>query len=223
MKKIDCSLYLVTDRSLARNRPIEQVVREAILGGVTVVQLREKDLGSDRFLQQARSMKSVTDEMGVPLIINDRLDIAMECAAAGVHLGQEDMGCAEARRTAGERMIIGISVSTPQEAVSAEAAGADYLGVSPIFLTGTKTDTPPPSGLEGLRAIRKAVRIPLVGIGGINATNTADIIRAGADGVAVVSAIMAAPDPRMATRQLIAAIQAGRHRTDADLQLSRRS
>jgi thiamine-phosphate diphosphorylase len=210
MKRMDYTLYLVTDRRLAGDKPIEWIVGEAIMGGVTIVQLREKDLGNESFLQQARSLKSLTDGMGVPLIINDRMDIAMACGAAGVHLGQDDMSCAEARKIAGKQMIIGVSVSTPEEALLAEAAGADYLGVSPVFSTMTKTDTPCPTELKGLREIRKAVRIPLVGIGGIDASNAAEIIRIGTDGVAVVSAIIAAPDPHMAARQLITAIRAGR-------------
>jgi thiamine-phosphate pyrophosphorylase len=207
MKEIDYTLYLVTDRKLAGNRPIEQVVAEAIKGGVTIVQLREKDLGNEQFLQQARSLKSITDRMGVPLIINDRIDIAMACGAGGVHLGQNDMSCAEARAIAGKQLVIGISVSIPEEAILAEEAGADYLGVSPVFPTATKTDTSSPAGLDGLLAIRKAVRIPLVGIGGINESNAGEVIRAGADGVAVVSAVMAAHDPELAAMRIRSAMR----------------
>lgn len=175
---------------------------EAVRGGVTVVQLREKELGDVDFLRQAIVLKELADRMGVPLIINDRLDIAMACGATGIHLGQEDMGCAQARKIAGEQLVIGVSVSTPEEAMKAEFDGANYLGVSPVFSTPTKTDTPGPAGLDGLRKIREKVRVPLVGIGGISVANAADVIRSGADGIAVVSAIMASQDPCMAARSL---------------------
>jgi thiamine-phosphate pyrophosphorylase len=199
---LDLTLYLVTDRGLALGRPLDAVVREAVEGGVTVVQIREKDLGTRSFLREALAVKAVTDRFRVPLIVNDRLDVALACGAAGVHLGQDDMDCPTARRLAGDGFIIGVSVSSPGEALRAEADGADYLGVSPVFSTPTKSDAPEPTGLSGLRAIRRAVGIPLVGIGGIHAGNAADIVQAGADGIAVVSAIMAAPDPHDAARRL---------------------
>lgn len=205
--RLDVTLYLVTDRGLAGGRPVEAVVSEALEGGVTLVQVREKELGTRRFLEQAMAVKEAADRFGVPLIVNDRLDIALACGAAGVHLGQDDMDCPTARRLAGKNFIIGVSVSTPEEAIQAEADGADYLGVSPIFATPTKTDAPQPTGLTGLEAIRAAVGIPLVGIGGIHEGNAAEVIRAGADGIAVVSAIMAAPDPRAASRLLLAALE----------------
>lgn len=202
MRSLDYTLYLVTDRRVAGSRPIEEIVTEAVRGGVTVVQLREKELGDVDFLRQAIVLKELADRMGVPLIINDRLDIAMACGATGIHLGQEDMGCAQARKIAGEQLVIGVSVSTPEEAMKAEFDGANYLGVSPVFSTPTKTDTPGPAGLDGLRKIREKVRVPLVGIGGISVANAADVIRSGADGIAVVSAIMASQDPCMAARSL---------------------
>lgn len=206
MKPLDYTLYLVTDRKLAGSRSIEKIVAEAVRGGVTIVQFREKGLGDVDFLRQAFILKELTDRLGVPLIVNDRLEVAVACGAAGVHLGQGDMGCAQARKIAGEQPAIGVSVSTPEEAVKAEAEGASYLGVSPVFSTPTKTDTPAPAGLDGLRRIREKVRIPLVGIGGISAANAADVIRSGADGIAVVSAIMASRDPCMAARSLRSAM-----------------
>jgi thiamine-phosphate pyrophosphorylase len=145
----------------------------------------------------------------VPLIVNDRLDVALACAQ-GVHVGQDDLPCAEVRRLAGERLIVGVSVSTPEEARRAEAEGASYLGVSPIFATPTKTDTPPATGLAGLAAIRRATHLPLVGIGGVNVRNAAEVIRAGADGVAVVSAIMSADDPASSARELLEAVRSAR-------------
>jgi thiamine-phosphate pyrophosphorylase len=210
MKTFDCSLYLVTDQTLAGNRPLEDIVSEALRGGVTMVQLREKTLDTRSFFHRAIVLKQLTDGAGVPLIINDRLDIAMACGAAGVHLGQEDLECAAARRIAGNRMILGVSVSTPGEALAARAQGADYLGVSPVFSTPTKPDAPVSTGLEGLREIRRTVHIPLVAIGGINEANAAHVIQAGADGIAVVSAIVASASPCLAARQLTKAVALGR-------------
>ena len=204
---MDYTLYLVTDRLLARNRSIEETVVEAIKGGVTVVQLREKELTTREFLHQAFALKELTDSLSTPLIVNDRLDIALACGAAGVHLGQDDMECVVARRIGGTSLIIGVSVSTLSEALQAEREGADYLGISPVFSTATKTDAPPPIGLEGLNRIRREVRLPLVGIGGINTSNAADVVRAGANGVAVVSAIMASSDPCLAARELRSALK----------------
>ncbi|MGD8962970.1 MAG: thiamine phosphate synthase, partial [Desulfobacterales bacterium] len=139
---------------------------------------------------------------GIPLIINDRVDVAQAVAADGVHLGQKDMPLETAKGILGDTMIIGISAESLADAIAAEKGGADYLGVSPIYTTPTKTDTAPAIGLEGLREIRRAVRLPLVGIGGLNRANAAEVIRNGADGVAVVSAIVAADNPEAAAREL---------------------
>ncbi len=194
-KNIDYSLYLVTDRGLARGRSTLDIVQAAVSGGVTCVQLREKHCSTLEFIEQALAIKAILKARQVPLIINDRLDVALAVAADGVHLGQNDMPLETAQKIAGPSMLIGISAESVQDAVDAEKGGADYLGVSPIYPTHTKTDTAPPLGLEGLREIRKRVRIPLVGIGGLNESNAAEVIRNGADGVAVVSAIVAADDP----------------------------
>ncbi len=147
---------------------------------------------------------------GIPLIINDRLDVALAVGADGVHLGQSDMPLAMARAIVGDTLLIGISAESVADAVAAEEGGADYLGVSPVFATPTKSDTAPALGLEGLRAIRRAVRIPLVGIGGLDRGNAAAVIEAGADGVAVVSAIVAAADPAQAARELVQEIRRAR-------------
>jgi thiamine-phosphate pyrophosphorylase len=203
---IDFGLYLVTDRVLSGGRPLEKIVRESVAGGVSVVQLREKNVGTREFLDQAFVLRQVASELGIPLIINDRVDIALACGADGVHLGQEDMPCAFARRIVGGDMTIGVSVSTADEALEAEADGADYLGVGPLFATATKPDAQPATGIGVLRAIRRAVRVPLVGIGGITETNAGAVISAGADGVAVVSAIIASPDPGAAARAIRSAI-----------------
>jgi thiamine-phosphate pyrophosphorylase len=201
-KNIDYSLYLVTDRGLARGRSTLEIVSAAVHGGTTVVQLREKDCSTRDFIEQALTIKEFLKDRGVPLIINDRLDVAQAVKADGVHLGQSDMALGVAKKILGDSMIIGISAESLQDAVEAEKGGADYLGVSPIYATPTKTDTAPPLGLEGLQEIRKAVRLPLVGIGGLNRGNAAEVIRNGADGVAVVSAIVAADDPQTAAETL---------------------
>ena len=204
---IDYSLYLVTDRALSLGRSTVEVVRAAIRGGVSCVQLREKGCSTREFMDEARLLKALLAGTGVPLFINDRLDVALAVAADGVHLGQNDLAIADARRLVGNRMIIGISAESVADAIRAEAEGADYIGASPVFTTPTKTDTAPPLGLAGLRAIRRAVQLPLVAIGGINADNAAAVLRAGADGLAVVSAIVSAPCPRTAAAGLRQRIQ----------------
>ena len=203
----DYSLYLVTDRTLSLGRSTVEVVRAAIRGGVSCVQLREKGCSTREFMDEARLLKALLAGTGVPLFINDRLDVALAVGADGVHLGQNDLPIADARRLVGNRMIIGISAESVADAIRAEAEGADYIGASPVFTTPTKTDTAPPLGLAGLRAVRRAVQLPLVAIGGINADNAAQVLRAGADGLAVVSAIVSAPCPRTAAAGLRQRIQ----------------
>ena len=199
---MDYSLYLVTDRSLSRGRPNRDIVREAIAGGVTCVQLREKACDTRQFIAEARGLMALLQSAGIPLIINDRLDVALAVGAQGVHLGQKDMAIADARRLVGPGFIIGISAESLADALQAQAEGADYIGISPVFATATKKDTASPLGLEGIRRIRAAVNLPLVGIGGIDEENAAAVISAGADGVAVVSAIVAADCPRTAAATL---------------------
>jgi thiamine-phosphate pyrophosphorylase len=212
LHNVDYSLYLVTDRGLSRERSTLEIVTAAVNGGATVVQLREKQCSTRDFIEQALAIKDFLKDRGVPLIINDRVDVAQAIEADGVHLGQTDMPLEVAKKILGDSMIIGISAESLPDAIAAEQGGADYLGVSPIYVTPTKTDTAPALGLEGLRKIRKAVRLPLVGIGGLNPDNAAEVIRNGADGVAVVSAIVAADDPQAAAdalKQII--IKANRH------------
>lgn len=192
------SLYLVTDRSLSCGRSLAQVVEEAVAGGITCVQLREKDCSTRQFVAEGLALQKILTPQNIPLIVNDRIDVAMAIGATGVHLGQDDMEMSHARRILGPDCIIGISVESLDDAREAAAAGADYLGVSPVFATPTKTDTAPPLGLEGLKAIRLEVDLPLVAIGGIKSDNCASVIAAGADGLAVVSALMSAPSPRKA-------------------------
>jgi len=210
MKPIHYSLYLVTDRELTQGRPLMEVVESAVEGGVTVVQLREKKLGGRLFLAQARRLKERLAPRGIPLIINDRIDIALAADADGVHLGQEDLPLGVARRLLGPDRLIGISAHTAEEIGAAAAGGADYVGVGPVFPTATKTDTREVLGVEGLRRLREGTDLPLVGIGGIGLEQARAVIEAGADGVAVVSALVGASDPTQAARELWTQIQKGR-------------
>lgn len=198
---IDYSLYLVTDQALLGGKQLAETVDRAIQGGVTVVQLREKELSSLEFFQVARKIKTVTDKYGVPLIINDRADIALAVDAAGLHVGQADLPVGVARQLLGPDKIIGVSVATRAEAILAAGQGADYLGVGAIFPTNTKTDADYVS-LTDLAAIKQEVTIPVVAIGGISGNNIAKVIAAGAAGAAVVSAIVAAQDPYKAAAAL---------------------
>jgi thiamine-phosphate pyrophosphorylase len=195
-------LYLVTDRALCGSRSLEDVVSQALRGGVAYVQLREKNVSMRFFMEEARNIKALTSRYRVPLIINDRLDVALAVEAEGVHIGQDDMPYAAARKLMGPQSIIGLSVETWDDVVMAQELDVDYLGVSPVFATPTKTDTKGSWGLEGLARIRTYSRHPLVGIGGLNASNAHDVIMAGADCVAVVSAICAAADTLKATCEL---------------------
>ncbi len=206
----DWSLYLVTDRRLAAPRSLEDLVRAALRGGVTAVQLREKDCATRDFVDLARALKAMLAPAGVPLIVNDRIDVALAACADGVHIGQSDMECRDARRLLGPDAIVGLSVENLEQAQRATSLDVDYLGVGPVLSTPTKTDAAPAWGIEGLAALRRASRHVLVAIGGIGCENAAAVTRAGADGIAVVSAICAAADPERAARDLRAAISAAR-------------
>lgn len=207
MKLFDLSLYLVTDRSLSLGRSLESVVAQAVEGGVTMVQLREKDCSTLEFYEQAILLKKCLQPYNIPLIINDRLDIALACDAEGLHIGQSDMPYDIARKLLGRDKIIGLSVECIQDAVNANELDVDYIGISPVFGTPTKTDTAPALGLNGVQEIVKISRHPAVGIGGINKTNAAEVISAGAEGISVVSAIMSAIDPKESALELKSIIQ----------------
>jgi thiamine-phosphate pyrophosphorylase len=196
-------LYLVTDQSLTMGRPLADVVAQAVQGGVTCVQLREKHLGTRDFLAQALMLKELLAPHGVPLVINDRIDIALACGADGVHLGQSDMPAQVARRLLPEHVFIGWSVESADDVAHSAALPVDYLGVSPVFATPTKTDTKKPWGLNGLHQVRAATPLPLVAIGGIHHGNAVDVLRAGADGLAVVSALCSAEDATQSAREFM--------------------
>jgi thiamine-phosphate pyrophosphorylase len=199
---IDWSVCLVTDRRAAGSRDLLDIVRAAIAGGTSIVQLREKDADTRAMLEMGRALLDLTRPAGIPLIVNDRIDVALALDAEGVHVGQDDMPADIARRLIGPDRILGVSAETEAQAREAEASGADYLGVGTVFATPSKADTGAPIGLEGLRAIAQASSVPILAIGGISAENTAAIAAAGAHGVAVISAIISADDPQAAARTL---------------------
>ena len=194
-------LYLVTDNDNCNGRSLIEIVAKAVQGGVTCVQLREKLLNTRDFLERCHALHAILSPLKIPLIINDRLDIALACNAGGIHVGQDDMPVQKIRQLA-PTMIIGLSISSPQDAYNAANIDADYLAVSPVFASATKPDPKQPLGLTGITTIRKITDRPLVGIGGINCENAASVIKAGCDGIAVSSAICSASDPQQAARTL---------------------
>lgn len=200
--EIDYTLYLCTNRELMTTDTIEESVELAIKGGVTVVQLREKDCTSREFYELAKGVKAITDAYEIPLIINDRLDIALAVGADGVHLGQTDLPAAVARDILGADKIIGVTANTLEKAKEAWKAGADYLGVGDVFGTTTKANTKHVS-LENLKKIKESVEIPVVGIGGVNVENIALLRGTGIDGAAVISAVIGQKDITAAAEKLI--------------------
>ena len=196
-------LYLVTDRGLCGGRPLEDVVLGSVKGGARYVQVREKDQSTRDFIEEALRIKEILAPFRVPLIINDRVDVALAIEAEGVHVGQGDMPYGMARSLMGPGAIVGLSVETWEDVEEAEGLDCDYIGVSPVFETPTKTDTRGAWGLDGLARIRAFSRHRLVAIGGINASNAAQVAAAGADCLAVVSGICAADDPEAASRELV--------------------
>ena len=197
----DYSIYLVTDDGCLQGRELLDCVREALEGGVTLVQYRAKTASSAEMYAEALQLKALCDSFNVPLIINDRLDIAMAVGAAGVHLGQDDLPCAAARRILGEDYLIGVSAHNQAEAKAALQSGADYLGCGAVFGTATKADVKK-LGTDGLAAICREKGLPVVGIGGVTADNYREVRAAGADGAAIVSGILAQPDIRATVRAI---------------------
>lgn len=199
---MNIDLYVITDETVAGGRSHAEIARQAVLGGADVIQLRDKGRSCTGLVAIGREIAAITRNAGAAFIVNDRLDVAMACGADGVHLGQGDLQVSSARQLAPPGFVIGVSVGTAEEAVEAERDGADYVALSPTFFTASKDDAGPGHGLDRLREIRRAVSLPVVAIGGINRQNVEDVIAAGADGIAVISAVVASPDITAAAREL---------------------
>lgn len=202
MEARQLGLYLVTDRGLSLGRDIEWIVKRAVEGGATIVQLREKDIDTREFIELGLRLKAALAPYGVPLIINDRVDVALAVDADGVHIGQSDMPYATARKLLGPDKIIGLSAENMEQVVEANGLDVDYVAISPVYSTATKTDTAAPFGLDGLREAVKLSTHPTCAIGGMNLSTAADVMACGTDGIAVVSAIVSADDPAEASRKL---------------------
>jgi thiamine-phosphate pyrophosphorylase len=195
-------LYVITDEEIAGGLSHAEIARQAIAGGADVIQLRDKTCSSGDLLRIGRVIREITRKTGTLFIVNDRLDVALACSADGVHLGQDDLCPRIARQIAPPGFIVGVSVGTVDEAIQAEREGADYLALSPVFPTASKYDAGPGRGLGILQDMRRNVSIPIIAIGGINTENVKDVIAAGADGVAVISAVVGAPDVMKAAKEL---------------------
>lgn len=202
MKNVEYTLYLVTDRDVLRGRDLIKCIEESILGGVTLVQLREKNVTSREFYEIAIKVKEVTSRYNIPLIINDRLDIALAIDADGLHIGQKDLPASVARKILGKDKILGVSAATLQESLKAEKDGADYLGVGAVFSTSTKKDTRDVS-YETLSSITSSVNIPVVAIGGINEKNVTKLKESNIDGIAVISCILGKEDVKGAAEKML--------------------
>ena len=197
---IDYSLYVIANQDLQKNRTIIEVIEEIIQGGATIIQLREKNLPTRTFFEEAQTVRKITKKAGIPLIINDRLDVALAVNADGVHLGEEDLPLKYARKIA-PHFIIGYSTDSIDQAREAEKDGANYLGVGSVFPTKTKIDAGMAIGTQKLEEIKRAVSIPVIAIGGITLENLPKVIQSGVDGVAVISAIISAESPFEATKK----------------------
>ena len=202
MNKIDYSVYLVTDRDILSGRDLYKAVEESILGGATVIQLREKFIDNKKFLEIAKELQKITNKYNVPLIINDNVEIAKAINADGVHIGQSDDSLTHARKILGEDKIIGVSVGSLEEAKKAMDGGADYVGIGTIFYTGSKKDINEPLGIKKLKEIVEILNIPCVAIGGIHLDNIEEVMQTGVDGVAVISEILGKNDIKKATKIL---------------------
>lgn len=207
MKEVDLRLYALVDPEHAGGHDIVELARSLAQGGATLVQLRDKRTATRLMVERARSIKAALRAFAVPFLVNDRIDVALAAGADGVHIGHDDMAAEEARRLLGDQAIIGLSVKTPAEAAAAPLDSLDYIGVGGVFATSSKANPAPPIGVAGLARIAETLRarapaFPLCGIAGITADNAQRVIAAGADGVAVISALSIAADPRSAAREL---------------------
>ena len=199
---MDYELYIITDENIGRKKTHAEIAQQAIAGGVDAIQLRDKSCSSSELIRIGRTLRAITSRSSTLFIVNDRLDVALACGADGVHLGQGDMRTDVARQIAPPGFIIGVSVSTVDEAIRAEREGADYVALSPTFSTGSKPDAGPGHGLYMLQEIRRNVSVPVIAIGGIHHGNVGEVIAAGAAGVAVISAVVGAMDITAAARDL---------------------
>jgi len=208
--RFDLSLYLVTDPEMTAARGLVETVAAAVAGGVTIVQLRDKHGAARAQAEAGRALLGLLRPLGIPRLVNDRIDVAHAIGADGVHVGQDDLPPAAARAMLGPAAIIGLSLSDAAQ-LSAIGTDIDYVGIGPIFPTGTKADAAPPVGIAGFAALRRRLALPVVAIGGLTVANLSDLIAAGADGIAVVSAICTAADPAAAARALRQAVETGRN------------
>jgi thiamine-phosphate pyrophosphorylase len=199
---LDLSLFLVIGPGDTRGRPIVDIVRAAVRGGVTAVQLRRKDDAAGAFVEEARALVAELRPLDIPLIVNDRVDVALAADADGVHVGQQDMSVADVRRIGGERMLVGLSVTSMDEARAVPAYGVNYVGVGPVFATVSKPDAAAPLGVEGTRGVCAVLSVPCVAIGGVGIDNIDAVLSTGVAGVAVISAICAAASPHAAAVEL---------------------
>lgn len=207
MARVDFSLYLVTDRHLTRGRSLQDVIEAALRAGVRAFQLREKDLGTRPLLEVARELTALTQACGARMLVNDRVDVCMASGGDGVHLPAAGFPASVARRVLGPEPLIGVSAHSAEEAVQAEAAGADFIVLGPIFETPSKRAFGSPIGLGALERARERCRAPLFGIGGITVDRVRDVLHAGARGVAVVASVMAADDVAQASRDFLNALE----------------
>ncbi len=198
---LDLSLYLITDPLMARDRPVLDVVAEAVRGGVTIVQIRDKQADARNLLEQTLALKAYLAPKGIPLVVNDRVDVAA-AAGVGCHVGQSDLPITAARALIGDEVLLGLSLDDPAQTATADPGLLDYIAHGPFAATGSKADAGAPVGKEGITRVRTDTALPLVAIGGLGPANARDAIEAGADGISVISAIMAADDPRAATAEL---------------------
>ncbi len=203
---VDFNLYLITDRNACAGRPLVAIVEEALKGGVRAIQLREKDLAGRELYELACAMREVTSRYGARLFINDRADIALAVKADGVHLGERSLAPPCVRQVVGRELLIGVSCHSPAGAMAAQDGGADFITYGPVFPTPSKAAYGPPLGIASLEGVARKLRIPAFGLGGIKENNAREVLRAGAHGIAMISAIIAAPDPQEEARRLLALI-----------------